>query len=37
MLYQSDEWKSIYTRAIDFVEALNIDAEKEDPSQKGWK
>ena len=33
---QSDEWKSSYTRAINFLEGLNIDAEEENLSHKGW-
>ena len=34
---QSDEWRRFYVRAINFLEVLNIDAEEEDLSQKGWK
>ena len=37
---QSEEWKVFYTKAIDFLEALNIDTEEEDSTKKAgsrWK
>ena len=33
---QATEWKKFYTRAIDFLEALDIDPDKEDESKWGW-
>ena len=33
---QAEEWKSFYTRAIDFLEALDIDPDVEDQGKKGW-
>ena len=34
---QWEEWKVFYTRAINFLEAFDINTEKEDSTQKGWK
>ena len=33
---QAVEWKKFYTRAIDFLEALDIDPDKEDGTKWGW-
>ena len=30
------EWQAFYTRALDFLEALNIDPEAEDQNKCGW-
>ena len=30
-------WKEFYTRAIDYLETLDIDTEAEDENKKGWK
>ena len=32
-----EDWKVFYTRAINYLEALNIDAEKADNQKSGWK
>ena len=34
---QEAEWKKFYTRAIDYLETLDIDPEQEDQHKKGWK
>ena len=34
---QADAWKSFYTRALDFLEALDIDPDVEDQGKKGWR
>ena len=34
---QASEWKKFYTRAIDYLETLDIDPEQEDQHKKGWK
>ena len=34
---QASEWKKFYTRAIDYLETLDIDPEHEDQHKKGWK
>ena len=34
-LNQADEWKALYIRATDFLEAMDIDMENEDPTKKG--
>ena len=33
---QADAWKSFYTRALDFLEALDIDPNVEDQGKKEW-
>ena len=33
----ADAWKSFYTRAHDFLEALDIDPDVEDQGKKGWR
>ena len=33
---QAAEWKQFYIRAIDYLEALHIDPEKEDETKQGW-
>ena len=33
---QADAWKSFYTQALDFLEALDIDPDVEDQGKKGW-
>ena len=33
---QATEWKKFYTKAIDFLENLDIDPDKEDESKLGW-
>ena len=32
-----DAWKSFYTRALNFLEALDIDPNVEDQGKKGWR
>ena len=34
---QASEWKKFYTRALDYLETLDIDPEQEDQHKKGWK
>ena len=34
---QVDAWKSFYTQALDFLEALDIDPNVEDQGKKGWR
>ena len=34
---QVDAWKSFYIRALNFLEALDIDPDEEDQEKKGWK
>ena len=34
---QASAWREFYTRAIDYLETLNIDPEIEDENKKGWK
>ena len=34
---QATDWKKFYTNVIDYLEALNIDPEREDQEKKGWK
>ena len=33
---QANAWKSFYTRALDFLEAPDIDPDAEDQGKKGW-
>ena len=33
---QTEEWKSFYTRVLDFLEALDIGPDVEDQDQNGW-
>ena len=33
---QAAEWKQFYIRAIDYLEALDIDPDKEDETKRGW-
>ena len=35
--WQLEDWRVLYTRAIDYLEALNIDAEEVDKCKTGWK
>ena len=32
-----DAWKSFYTQALDFLEALDIDPNVEDQGKRGWR
>ena len=34
---QSEDWSAFYTRALDYLEALDIEPEVADESHKGWK
>ena len=34
---QAASWRDFYTRAIDYLETLDIDPEQEDQDKKGWK
>ena len=34
---QASQWKKFYTRAIDYLETLDIYPEQEDQHKKGWK
>ena len=34
---QSEDWSTLYTRALDYLDALDIEAEVADESCKGWK
>ena len=31
------EWKTFYTRILDFPEILDIDPEKQDETKQGWR
>ena len=33
---QAEEWKLFYTRALDFLEALDINPDEEDQAKGGW-
>ena len=34
---QSEDWSTFYTRALDYLDALDIELEAADESCKGWK
>ena len=34
---QAEEWKIYYTRAIDFLDTLDIDPDSEDETKHGWQ
>ena len=34
---QTQEWKTLNTRVLNFLETLDIDPEKEDQTKSGWK
>ena len=34
---QSEDWSAFYTRALDYLDALDIEPEVADKSHKGWK
>ena len=34
---QSEDWSVFYTRALDYLDALDIELETDDQSCKGWK
>ena len=34
---QTQEWKSFYTRVLDYLETLDIDPEVQDDTRHGWK
>ena len=34
---QSEDWSVFYTRALDYLDALDIELETADQSHKGWK
>ena len=34
---QSEDWSAFYTRALDYLDALDIELDKADESHKGWK
>ena len=31
------DWRTFYTRALDYLDALDIDTEQADDHHKGWK
>ena len=33
---QAEEWKISYMKAVDFLETLDIDADREDDTKQGW-
>ena len=33
----SEDWKTFYTRALDYLEALNIDTDEPDDNKTSWK
>ena len=35
--HQSEDWKDFFTRALDYLEALNIDTDEADNWHTGWK
>ena len=36
-LNQSENWSAFYTRALDYLDALDIEPKVADQSHKGWK
>ena len=34
---QAEEWKLFYTRALDFLKALDINPDEEDQGKRGWQ
>ena len=34
---QSDDWRAFYTRALDYLDALDIETDQADDNCKGWK
>ena len=34
---QAAAWREFYTRALDYLETLDIDTEAEDNNKRGWK
>ena len=36
-LNQSEDWSVFYTRALDYLDALDIELKTDDQSHKGWK
>ena len=34
---QSEDWKAFYTRALDYLDALDIETDEADDFSKGWK
>ena len=34
---QVSAWRKLYTRAIDYLETLDINPEREEKNKKGWK
>ena len=34
---QTQKWKTFYTRVLDFLETLDMDPEKQDEANRGWK
>ena len=37
MQNQADEWKAFYIHEANFLKAMDIDTETEDPTKKWWK
>ena len=37
MQNQAEEWKLFYTRAVNFLGALDINPDEEDQNKKGWQ
>ena len=34
---QSEDWEVFYTRAVDYLDALDIELDEADDNCKGWK
>ena len=34
---QSGDWRVFYTRALDYLDALDIEVDEADDNRKGWK
>ena len=34
---QSEDWRAFYTRALDYLDAFNIELDQADDNHKGWK
>ena len=34
---QTEDWKAFYTKALDYLEALNINTDEPDETKTGWK
>ena len=34
---QSEDWRTFYIRALDYLDALDIESDQADDNGKGWK